>query len=545
VPLSPRVLKRDRSDGANGSSPEGEPERAPQSKTAMLAPIVAQTREVATLGVEAVQRVDWEGLLRRAGAAFLALVAALVGLVAAAVGWLARSLVPLAARTAPLLDRLAHFLWRGLYQLWHAMKRVTQQVLPGNRPAPLVQLDRIPPPPGDGSAFLRTLAILLPLLLVVVVGVVAWTLRDDELERAAQAAPATATGNYVTLVNEAQDLIAQAQNVDEQTAQRLLLEADRLLIQAEPLEAEAGQVGRVAELRQQASALLDQAGAISRPASGALAVMGAGNRPVSIVQGGDSVFVLEQARSAVYRVFDNPSATVVLNEIAPLLSAQQRMAEGVVAGTPRAITWIPAGGGRRHDGPVILTTEGQLFDFDVNSNLFRLPAFSPVQAEIQTLGGYGGNLYLLDRTNRQIWRYTPDGAGQYSTPPGPWLLESGQQRFGEPVDMAIDGFIYLLDRSGQVTRFQVGQPRPFALEPVTPPLAQPVAMAKAPPESTDMFIAEAQRVVRFDDEGRFLAEYRAPLGQDWGTIIDIAVSANSEVLYVLGTTGVYRVPVTS
>ncbi len=110
--------------------------------------------------------------------------------------------------------------------------------------------------------------------------------------------------------------------------------------------------------------------------------------------------------------------------------------------------------------------------------------------------------------------------------------------------MAIDGYIFLLDQSGEVRRFQVGETKGgFALDAVTPPLTQPVAMAKAPPEATDLFVADGQRVVRFDQNGRFVAEYRAASGQSWGSIRDIAVNETSDLLYVLSDTGVYWVDV--
>jgi hypothetical protein len=193
------------------------------------------------------------------------------------------------------------------------------------------------------------------------------------------------------------------------------------------------------------------------------------------------------------------------------------------------------------DGLLVLTREGQLFD--IGGSTIRQSDFAVVASEgFEAAEGYGGNYYLLDPTSRQIWKYVPNESAQYSTAPEGWLDEAGQAQLGDPIDMAIDGYIFLLDRNGQVTRFQVGEPKSgFALDPVTPPLSQPVAFAKIPPESSDMFIADAQRVVRFDQNGRFLVEYRAPLGQEWGTIRDITVEPGGETLYVLSETGVHMV----
>ncbi len=48
---------------------------------------------------------------------------------------------------------------------------------------------------------------------------------------------------------------------------------------------------------------------------------------------------------------------------------------------------------------------------------------------------------------------------------------------------------------------------------------------------------------RFDQTGRFVVEYRAPLGDDWGAIRDIAADVNGEILYVLSSKGIYMLDI--
>ncbi len=346
------------------------------------------------------------------------------------------------------------------------------------------------------------------------------------------------------MIGQARELLVQANNVDEATAQTLAQRAGTLLQQAAPLAAsDPAATGEIVALQQQAEQLLGRAGTIARPPTVPLVTFEAGSAPSSLVQGGGDLYLIENTRSAVYRILVNPQQGVALSQIEPLLAAQETLSSGLQMGTPQFLSWVPAGGARANDSLLILTQEGQLFDLD--GTVLKQSDFNVVATQgFEAAEGYGGNLYLLDPTNKEIWKYVPDGSGQYSLTPEAWMLAEGQQQLGSPIDMAIDGYIFVLDQGGQVTRFQVGKAKAgFALDPVTPPLTQPVALAKSAPESTDLFLADAQRVLRFDQNGRFLIEYRAPLGQEWGVIRDISVDPANEMLYILSSSGLHMMDV--
>lgn len=471
------------------------------------------------------------------------LLAGLVGLLNGLIRlltWWRQRLLPRLHGIAPRLDQGALHFRHALHHLWRGTKRVLWQILPGDRPAPAPASRPVPPPIGDGSGFFQTAAILIPFLLLLTVALLGWSWRGtagDTIERAG----ATSQGETSGLITQAQALIAQAQNVDEAQAQLLLQQAEALLTEA---EAQGEPLEQVAALRAQAQQLMTRATHTVRPPTLQVASTISQSQPLSLLAQGEALYVVEQGGSALYRLFPDPEhPTVLAPPTAPLLSAQQRLGEGVLVGTPRFISWVPAGGGRAYGALLILTVEGQLFEFDPSSGLLKLLRFSPVVGDLRSASGYGGNLYLLDQGNKQIWKYVPDAAGEYSAPPQPWLTETGQRQISAPIDMAIDGFIYLLEAQGEVARFQVGERRPFALDPVTPPLSQPVALEKHPPENSDLFVADSQRVVRFDQNGRFLVEYRPPLGMEWGTVRDIALDPPREQLYVLSDKGVFLVDI--
>lgn len=478
---------------------------------------------------------EWEGWLKQAGAAALAIVAAVLAAVAALLTWLQEGLRPRIAALAPTLDRAMQRLWLLLRQMAHAGRRTLDQLLPGQRrarPMASPSLD----PPGDGSAFLRGAVILLPLLLVA--AAIAFGLGRGDGSGATTAAPPDEAS---ALILSARQLIGEAQNLDEAAAQRLVDEALVKLAGAETLTDEPSATGEIAALRAQATALAGLASGVARPAMRTLATPGGGS-PALLVVGANRVFTLETQLGAVYPVFPDQGEPVVLQPpTQPLLAAEQRGSGGVAVGTPIQLAWVPAGGGRSHDGLLIMTDNGQLWDYNPQSHQVNQIEI-PLVTTVDRAAGYGGNLYILDRSSPQIWKYVPDAAGQYSQAPLPWLAASGRASLAAPADMAIDGFIYLLDGDGTVGRYQVGERRSdFELERVDRPLEGVVALAKRPPESSDLFLAGSRRILRYDTNGRFLVEYGPPPGSDWGVIQDIDIDAAGEQLYVLSNTGIHVV----
>lgn len=536
-----RKIEPDTSSSARSSRKKADTPR-PAAPPAPMPPYA--TTQMATGGyTTAAAAPDAPPLLRQVVAFLLAMVSGIIGGVAQTVGWVGRSVAPRVASSGGLLDRVSDGFWWLVDEAAMAGRRIVNQMLPGDRPDPA----RTPRTPsasrGDGTAFIRTLVILIPLTFAIAAAGV-WFF-GDEASAPAFATNRTAAATYTSLVAEAQDLINQAGNVDPQTAQGLIQRALPLLDQAEPLAENEGETATIAALRTQAESLLTLASGSSATGLTPTAIVTFASPMTSteLIYGANSVYLIDSGRGALYRLLPDQPAND-LATIRPLLTAQERLAAGITVGTPYQITWIPAGGGRAGDGLLTLTQEGQMFDFDVASAVLRQVSFAPVTGQIIASEGYGGNLYHLDVSNTQIWKYVPDGGGEYPTAPTPWLTATGQTQFGTPIDMAIDGYIFLLDQSGEVRRFQVGEAKAgFALDAVTPPLTAPVAMAKVPPEATDLFVADAQRVVRFDHNGRFLTEYRAAPGQSWGTIRDIAVNDTSTLLYVLSDTGVYWIDV--
>jgi len=127
---------------------------------------------------------------------------------------------------------------------------------------------------------------------------------------------------------------------------------------------------------------------------------------------------------------------------------------------------------------------------------------------VRAVDSFGGNIYLLDATPRQIYKYVPTDAG-YNPQSSPYLPANLKEDFSQVVDIAIDGDVWVLRRAGSVLRFRAGQALPFQLTELDVPLKDPTAII-TPQDVDAIYIADAgnQRVVRFDKNGKFVRQFK-------------------------------------
>lgn len=76
----------------------------------------------------------------------------------------------------------------------------------------------------------------------------------------------------------------------------------------------------------------------------------------------------------------------------------------------------------------------------------------PLMLNITT---YKGTVYALDPAQNQVWRHPATKGARYFPPRLPWQLRAGDPDVTGGMDLAIDGDVYVLDRRGYVSRFNV------------------------------------------------------------------------------------------
>jgi hypothetical protein len=129
---------------------------------------------------------------------------------------------------------------------------------------------------------------------------------------------------------------------------------------------------------------------------------------------------------------------------------------------------------------------------------------------------YINNLYLVDASHNQIWRYVaPSTEGVWSSPTTYFAPGVTPPDLATAVDLAIDGDVWIIRSDGSVSRYNQGRPSDLSLAGLDTPISKPAALVTSE-RMSGVYIADAgnQRIVQFDKgTGRFARQFK-PRGQD-------------------------------
>jgi hypothetical protein len=126
----------------------------------------------------------------------------------------------------------------------------------------------------------------------------------------------------------------------------------------------------------------------------------------------------------------------------------------VVAGKGEGLGWVDAiGEGSR----IMVLSNSGVRNAVTGADLIK---FDAAVAKPVTLGSFGGNLYVLDQGNKEIYKYSAVGEGFGDRIR--WLKQ-GQSIGFEPVDLAMDSDIWVVSEKGQVERFRRGSKEQFSV----------------------------------------------------------------------------------
>ena len=105
--------------------------------------------------------------------------------------------------------------------------------------------------------------------------------------------------------------------------------------------------------------------------------------------------------------------------------------------------------------------------------------------------------------------------------------------------MAIDGYVFVLNKDGQILKYMKGQERIFNQDTIDPPIENATKLALA--EDLDyLYILEPQnkRIVVMGKTGAFLMQYA--IESDIGDIKDFAVDHQNKKIYFLAGHSIYK-----
>lgn len=183
---------------------------------------------------------------------------------------------------------------------------------------------------------------------------------------------------------------------------------------------------------------------------------------------------------------------------------------------------------------VMLASDNSLDIFDTTDDSLASQSFDVADgANIVDAFVYDRRLYMLDIGNSQIYRAN-GGISGYATPTD-WKTDDTD--FSNGVSLAIDGFIYVLRDDGTMSKMLQGNRQDWSLAELEPALTS-AAEVWTSAAAGRLFVLDPsqQRIVTFDKDGNFLAQYTSP---SFTALSDLAVDVETNTLYVLNGTTIY------
>lgn len=271
-------------------------------------------------------------------------------------------------------------------------------------------------------------------------------------------------------------------------------------------------------LQAQAQAALDLIDGIIRLEPILLKDFGLGTAPRQLVVHGRTIFVLDPAGGWLSQLTLNQTGDSIVEEgdISSLVKTDQQIGEGTV-GSLVDFVWVDLAGGRQTSGLLVLEEDGALISYDpawqieggapqLQRSFLGIPPESP-----RAIDTYDGRLYVLDVAINQIRRYEPRG-DTYPERPEHYFVVPPSRPLADVLDMAIDGYIYLLYDDGTVLKFLRGEPEDFDVRGLPGNLSQAVALAVDPNGNSGVvYVVDRgnNRVVALGPDGTFRAQFRA------------------------------------
>jgi len=425
-----------------------------------------------------------------------------------------------------------------LMMVWVGLRTLLSRILP-NEP-PEIPAKRTMPTDATGQDAvpalsqrgLRTVAFIIPAVVLIVVAITYWQ-RGIAQEN-----------EYVSLMEHAQAAFQQALNAnDDQRARDLLAQADDSFTRAKAIRPDeaAGD-----ELWMSIVQYRDKVDRVERLYwIGSLRTY---DNPLTqlrrVISDGLDLYVLDTGTDRVYQHrLDDVGDSLWSDEDDPVLVQRAQQVGTTVVGEIIDTTWMPASTNRQTSGLLILEGEG-LLEYSPKWNPTAVPIVGTEGWVLPVaVAGYAGNLYILDPQAGQILRYVP-GPDGYTAPPEQYLSPHLKDILVGAIDMAIDGFIYVLYADGTVRKLEDGVPAPFEIMGIDRPLSNPTAIYTGPdPLVRFIYIADAgnQRIVQLDKDGRFVRQIkpREEESAPFDSLKSIFVDELANKLYFLDDQSLY------
>ncbi len=149
---------------------------------------------------------------------------------------------------------------------------------------------------------------------------------------------------------------------------------------------------------------------------------------------------------------------------------------------------------------------------------------------VGSIASFGGNVYVLDNGNNQVWKYSPTESS-FSAKTN-YIKDNVSRDISDGIDMSIDGSIWILTGSENVYNFLPDSGTSFPTSGLDKKIG-PKAKIYSDAESTDIVYIldpDNSRVIAFGKTGGYRLQYQDP---QIANVLDIAVSEKDQTIYLL------------
>lgn len=186
----------------------------------------------------------------------------------------------------------------------------------------------------------------------------------------------------------------------------------------------------------------------------------------------------------------------------------------------------------------------------LGSQLNRTEWMEPADGNLP-MATYGGNLYVWDSKEKQIWKYT---SGMYADLPATWITNGGGKPLDQVADIQVEGQVYLLNRDASVLVFEAGQlikeiPAPQLALPVTtvsrfvvtPDILDVDGLTVLRPGAIYILDTRNERVLQISKtDGALIQQIQARARGPLNQISDLAVDEQRGMIYLANGPRVLR-----
>lgn len=278
---------------------------------------------------------------------------------------------------------------------------------------------------------------------------------------------------------------------------------------------------------------LDQINKVTRVAPALISNVEVGQLAPRITAAGQGVYVLDPSANTVFFHGLNAQRTGLEGSPAPITPSS-----GDAINTPiYDIAWATTAGGRwSYDGALVFGKSGIFEHNSATSQMNLLPYptgenNTPGQVTAGEL--YNNTAYVLDSSVGQIWRFSIQ---QGRLVRGDTYFRSGLTPLKDGIDFAIDGAVYVLQKSGNVLKYFNREPLTFTVSSGMPgPMGKVTAIALngADRSTGSVFIADSDSgaIWQFSKVGAFIRQYRG-VNEEFIGLSDMSLDSTTNTLYI-------------